>query len=155
MISIKLNTSYETKQFGLLFSKYLSGYDVICLDGDLGAGKTTLSQGILEGLGVEGGSSPTFTLIDAYENLKVPVYHIDIYRLMDNPDEIFDLGLEEYLSEKTIILIEWATLIKDKLPKDSILINLSRTDDDKRLLTLEARFENELLEEWHHENFGA
>lgn len=96
--------------------------------------------------------SPTFTLIEAYEALPIPVYHIDVYRLVDNPEEIFDLGLDEYLSRPTIVLIEWADLIKDKLPKEKIIINLKRTDDDKRVLSMEANFENEIFKEWTDEN---
>lgn len=155
MIKVKLKDSEATKLFGKTLSKYLAKYDVICLDGDLGAGKTTLSQGILTGLGVVGEvSSPTFTLIEAYEYLRVPVYHIDVYRLIENPDEIFDLGLEEYLSEPTIVLIEWASLIQNKLPKNCIYITINRTEDNMRMLSLVSNFEDELLKEWDDENFS-
>lgn len=153
MITIKLENSTQTQAFGALLSSYLAPYDILCLEGDLGAGKTTLSQGILNALGVQKEAcSPTFTLIETYEALPIPVYHIDVYRLVDNPEEIFDLGLDEYLSRPTIVLIEWADLIKDKLPKEKIIINLKRTDDDKRVLSMEANFENEIFKEWTDEN---
>ncbi len=109
------NSREETLRFGRSFSKQLKAGDVMGLWGTLGSGKTTLIQGICQGLGVKQVvNSPTFTLINEY-NGRLPVYHFDFYRL--DPDQLTDLGLEEYFYGEGICLIEWPDIAESDLPK--------------------------------------
>lgn len=102
-------TPEETLILGENLGKCLEPGDIVLLFGDLGAGKTTLTQGICKGLGLPGGEyirSPTFTLINEYQG-KIPIYHIDLYRL-ENPEEIEALGLEEVLFGNGVSIVEWS-----------------------------------------------
>jgi tRNA threonylcarbamoyladenosine biosynthesis protein TsaE len=102
-------TPEETNIFGIKLGKFLEPGDIVLLFGDLGAGKTTLTQGICKGLGLPEGEyirSPTFTLINEYLG-KFPIYHIDLYR-MDGREEIESLGLEEVLFGKGVSIVEWS-----------------------------------------------
>lgn len=99
--------------------------DVAALTGELGTGKTSLCRAIAKGLGVaEEISSPTFNVVKEYLSGRLPVYHFDVYRVSD-PDELFELGFDEYLHGDGVCLIEWADLIEDMLPADCIRIDLS------------------------------
>ena len=106
----KLNHLDETFQFAEKLSQYLKPGDVIGLEGDLGAGKTTFTKGIAKGLGIKKNiNSPTFTIIKEYTGGKYPLYHMDVYRLDDSME---DLGFDEYFHGDGITVIEWAHLIK-------------------------------------------
>src|SRR5699024_10277506 len=95
IMKIKLKGLEETKEFGIKLGKVLKSGDIVCLNGDLGAGKTTLSKSIGLGLGVDDYiTSPTFNLINEY-NGRIKMYHFDVYRL-DHVDDLYDLGFEEY-----------------------------------------------------------
>ena len=105
-MKINLNSVQDTIKFGEKFGKLLISGDIIFLNGDLGAGKTTLSKSIGEGLGVqEYITSPTFTLINEYEG-RLPLYHFDLYRL-DSYEELEELGVEDYFYGNGVCLIEW------------------------------------------------
>lgn len=111
----------ETKDFAKRFVDVLKPGDVLALEGDLGAGKTTFAKGLAEGLEIsEPIDSPTFTIIKEYQG-KIPFFHMDVYRL-DSPDE--QLGLEEYFYGEGICLIEWASHIAEWLPKETIQIRV-------------------------------
>ncbi len=153
MLKIILNNINQMQTFGNLLAKYLKPSDVIKMDGDLGAGKTSLSQSIIKSLGYKGDVvSPTFTIIEAYEIDGLKLYHVDVYRLENNPMEVFSLGLDEYLNNDSIVIVEWAKMIEKDLPKDSIKIEINRIDEDRRELILESNFENELIGEWINVN---
>lgn len=89
---------------------------VISLVGDLGAGKTVFTQGVAEGLGVKGVvNSPTFTILQVHDDGRLPLYHFDVYRIAE-PEELYEIGIEEYFYGEGVTIIEWADLIQDMLP---------------------------------------
>ena len=123
MLIIQSNSARETKMLGKKLGKSLLPGDVICLQGELGSGKTCLAQGIAEGLRIKDNLvSPTFVIVGKYEG-KFILYHIDLYRL-NNFNEIEDLGLEEFFYEKVIIIIEWAEKIKEILSKNFLEVKI-------------------------------
>jgi len=120
----------ETEEFGRRFADSLKAGSVVALIGPLGAGKTTLSQAIARGLGVtETLTSPTFTIVQEYETGRLPLYHFDVYRVSD-PDELFEMGFEDYLRRGGVCLIEWADLIEDMLPYDTITLRIDYSEDE-------------------------
>ncbi|SFF98751.1 tRNA threonylcarbamoyladenosine biosynthesis protein TsaE [Desulfotomaculum arcticum] len=133
MFSIKLKSSLETKHLGELLGSLLQPGDIVTLNGELGAGKTCMAKGIAVGLGISDHiTSPTFTLINEYTG-KTPLFHMDVYRL-GTPDELEDLGYEEYFYGQGVTLIEWAGLIEEYLPPDrlDIFINKPEGKDEYR-----------------------
>ena len=132
-----LNNPEETKKYGTEFSKSLKPNTVIALIGPLGAGKTTLTKAIAEGLGVtEMLSSPTFTIVCEYESGRLPLYHFDVYRVNDE-DELFEMGFQEYFHKGGVCLIEWADLVTDLLPKDTVVLKLDYGEtEESRVIEL-------------------
>ena len=129
----------ETKQFGRLLSRHLPERGVVLLIGDLGAGKTTLTKGIVEGLGVSPAdevTSPTYTIVHEYGD-PTRVYHVDLYRL-DTEQEVRALGFEELLERNALILIEWGERFPSQLPEDRIEITLTADDDDRRTIVIKG-----------------
>ncbi|MDD3036236.1 MAG: tRNA (adenosine(37)-N6)-threonylcarbamoyltransferase complex ATPase subunit type 1 TsaE [Candidatus Saccharimonadaceae bacterium] len=124
----------DTEDFGEKLGKLLKTGDIVCLNGDLGAGKTTLTKAIGVGLGVdEYITSPSFTLINQYRG-RVMVYHYDVYRL-EEVDELYDLGFDEYFYGDGVSIIEWADKIEKFIPEERIEIQLEKTDNpDERIL---------------------
>ena len=125
----KSESPEETQALGEKLGKTLTQGDVIALIGDLGTGKTCLTQGIARGIGTapdEVVSSPSYILINEY-NGKVPIYHIDLYRL-ENSEEIAELGLSEYMEGDGICIIEWAERMADALPDTCIKIHITLAD---------------------------
>jgi len=121
----------ETLQFGREYAASLQSGDVIALIGDLGSGKTCLIRGICQGLDVkEEVTSPTFVLINEYLG-RCPVYHFDFYRL-EKPQEVLNLGIDDYLTDDSICLIEWADRALSILPKRRIEIRLASLFDRGR-----------------------
>jgi len=107
---------------------------VICLEGDLGAGKTVFTKGIAMALGLdETITSPTFNIIKEYNEGQMPLYHMDLYRLNGNPTE---LGIDEYFDKGGIVIIEWADMIKEYLPAERLEIKIKVIDENKRLLII-------------------
>ena len=129
----------ETKKFASRLSKKFQRGQVIALNGDLGSGKTTFSQGIAEGLGIEQHvGSPTFKLVSEYIGEDLKLYHVDCYRL-NNAEEFLNLGGENLLlPDNGITLIEWANIIQELLSEDVIEIIFSRVkgEPNKRLLKI-------------------
>ena len=106
---------------------------IICLDGELGSGKTVFTKGIAKALGIEESiTSPTFTLIKEYEG-ELPLYHMDLYRLNGKIDE---LGLEEYFEKGGVVVIEWASTIRQYLPKERLEIKIKVLDENRRSIIL-------------------
>lgn len=132
---LKLNSSSaaETRRYGELFSKVLTGGDLIVLVGALGGGKTTFTKGILKGLGYRGRVlSPSFTLVREYSTKKLKAYHIDLYRL--NRKQALELGIEDFIySQDNITLIEWGDRIDRELDK-YIVVKFSYLAEDQRQL---------------------
>ena len=131
-LKIVLNSLDEAKKFGIKLGENLIVGDILCLNGNLGAGKTTLTKFIGLGLGVEEYiTSPTFALINQYKG-KIPVYHFDVYRL-ENVDELFDLGFDEYFYGSGVCIIEWADRIDKMIPKERIVIEIGRASCRERV----------------------
>ncbi|NBI07322.1 tRNA (adenosine(37)-N6)-threonylcarbamoyltransferase complex ATPase subunit type 1 TsaE [Senegalia massiliensis] len=131
MIRIITESTEQTERLGKLIGSLLNSGDIICLDGDLGAGKTTLTKSIVKGLGVdEYVTSPTFTIVNEYEG-KVHVNHFDVYRISD-VDEMYDIGYDEYMDSESVNIIEWSSIIKEILPEDRIEINIERLEKDNK-----------------------
>lgn len=129
-----INNLNETILLGKILSSSIHKKAIIALDGDLGCGKTHLTKGIALGLNINDNiKSPTFNLINEYLDGKTPLYHFDVYRL-NSIDELFLIGFDEYLKNDGIKVIEWASLIKEVLPKDTNYINIFKIphENDKR-----------------------
>ena len=123
-----ISNSYEETLDFAAKSDFDAG-SVICLYGDLGAGKTAFVQGLAKGLGVtEYITSPTFTIVNVYESGKMPLYHFDMYRLADC-DEAYEIGYEEYVYGNGISVIEWPENIADILPENRYDITISKDND--------------------------
>lgn len=132
----------ETEQLGKRIGKLLTAGQIVTLEGDLGAGKTTLTKGLAKGVAVQDiVNSPTFTIIKEYEG-RVPFYHMDVYRL-EGTDE--DLGFEEYFASDGITVIEWASMIADYLPPHYLMIRLTLQANDARKIEL-VPFGNEYVQ---------
>jgi tRNA threonylcarbamoyladenosine biosynthesis protein TsaE len=129
----------ETRRLGQTVARVLEPGDVVALTGDLGAGKTTLVQGLARGLGVEEPvMSPTFTLVREYRGT-VPIYHVDVYRL-DRIQDVLDLGFEEMLDQRAVMFIEWGDAIEAILPESFLHVQLSiAADGDDRRISLSPR----------------
>ncbi len=129
----------ETQALGQALAPILRPRDVVSLTGDLGAGKTTMVQGIARALGVgEPVLSPTFTLVRQYHGV-MPIYHLDVYRL-DRIQDVIDLGLDEMVDDDALVLIEWGDAIEGLLPEEHLQIKLSIPgDDDRRRVAISAR----------------
>lgn len=123
--------------FATTLAKYLSAGDLVLLNGDLGAGKTTLSQFIGKALGVKRNiNSPSFNIIKSYQGSNLRLHHMDCYRLEDSEE---DLGFDEYFEDEAVILIEWSQFISEFLPPSSLTINITTLNESERNIELEAQ----------------
>jgi tRNA threonylcarbamoyladenosine biosynthesis protein TsaE len=128
----------QTQRLGKRLGELSQAGDVLLLTGNLGSGKTCLTQGIAWGLGVkEYAFSPSFVIVREYHG-RLPLYHIDFYRL-DRIEEIADLGLDEYLYGQGVCVVEWADKGAALMPDEHLLINLSYISDAERSISLDAR----------------
>ena len=135
-IKIKSKSDKETQNLGTKLAKNLIGNEIILLYGEIGAGKTTFTQGLLKGLGYEGwGRSPTFVIINEY-NLKYKVNHMDFYRLNDI-SELINLGIEEYLDSTSIKIIEWPEICLPIINENQIKIRISQLANSERQVEIE------------------
>ena len=128
----------ETRTIGQQIGETLKAGDVIALIGDLGAGKTCLTQGLARGIGIASQqvvNSPSYTLINEYAG-ELPIFHIDLYRLQHH-GELIDLGLEEYLEGNGICIIEWADRMSNLLPVSYIQITMTWVDESTRRIELQ------------------
>lgn len=152
------HSTEQTQRVGERLGRLLESGDVICLEGDLGAGKTCLTQGIGRGLGVQSAiTSPTFIIVNEYPlpDRSHKLYHIDLYRVQ-NAAEASATGLEDIFFGDGICVIEWAERAREILPDDRLWVTLRYVDETKRELHFEARgarFEA-LLQRFRQEAFG-
>lgn len=124
MDTIEIAQNFESEKFPNM---------IICLDGELGSGKTVFTKGIANALGVkESVTSPTFTIIKEYDG-ELPLYHMDVYRLNGNVD---GTGIEEYFTKGGVVVIEWADTIKDILPEERLDIKFKVVGENTRILIL-------------------
>lgn len=138
MISIK--DKNEMKHFATRLVALVQPGDLVLLNGDLGAGKTTFTQFIGEALGVKRTiNSPTFNIIKSYKGKNLKLHHMDCYRLEDSDE---DLGFDEYFEDDALTVIEWNQFIEDLLPNESLTINIEVIDEMKRHITIEAKGEH-------------
>ena len=157
------HSSAQTQRLGIRLGELLQGGELILLDGQLGTGKTTFTQGLAQGLGItENVNSPTFTLLKEYTNRpqpgistgassyrKLALYHFDLYRL-DNPDEIVDLGFDDYFFSDGVSVIEWAEKAGSFWPEERLNVRLKIMSETKRGLLFIATGERycELLRQF-------
>ncbi|HLR04142.1 MAG TPA: tRNA (adenosine(37)-N6)-threonylcarbamoyltransferase complex ATPase subunit type 1 TsaE [Virgibacillus sp.] len=133
---IETRSEDETIRLAEKLASLLKPGDVITLEGDLGAGKTTFTKGIARGLGVKRVvNSPTFTIVKEYSG-ELPLYHMDVYRLEDSEE---DIGFSDYFDGDGISVVEWAQYIKDYLPGEYLNINISYVDEHKRLIKFQPK----------------
>lgn len=131
-ISYISKSANETKQFASKFTKELPAGAVVCLDGDLGAGKTQFVQGAALYLGVkEDVVSPTFNLLLEYHSGSLPLYHFDLYRF-DNIEQLEDIAFYEVIESGGLSFIEWANKFPQAIPNDAISIYIKKLDENKR-----------------------
>ena len=125
-MKIETFSAEETYKIGEQMGREAKAGDVICLIGDLGVGKTVLTQGLAEGLGItEAVNSPTFTILQVYEEGRLPLYHFDVYRIGD-VEEMDEIGYEDYFYGDGVCLIEWANLIEEILPEKYTEIRIEK-----------------------------
>ena len=128
--TLKIKDEDEARDFGLELGRCAKAGQVIALCGDLGTGKTTLTKYIACGLEVtETVNSPTFTIVKEYHSDRLPLYHFDVYRITD-PDEMYELGYEEYFYGDGVCVIEWADLIEELLPEHTIRIEIQYGENE-------------------------
>ena len=143
-MQITTHSADETQALGQRLAKRLLPGDVIAYFGDLGAGKTALTLGIAQGLGVTDlVTSPTYTIVNEYLTGRIPLFHFDMYRL-GSSDELFDIGWEDYLARGGVCAVEWSENVEDAL-RDAIHITIEKDplEPDTRRITIEggSRFE--------------
>lgn len=137
---IETNSERETLELGRRLGAEAEPGQIFSLEGDLGVGKTVLTKGMAEGLGItEPVSSPTFTIVQVYEEGRMPFYHFDVYRIAD-PEEMDEIGYEDYFYGNGICLVEWANLIEELMPPHTIHITIEKDLErgfDYRRITIE------------------
>ena len=155
---IESNSAEDTFALGKQCGQKAAAGQVYCLYGDLGVGKTVFTQGFAAGLGIKGPvSSPTFTILQVYDEGRLPFYHFDVYRIGDieemeeigyddyfyrisDPEEMYEIGFEEYIEGEGVCFIEWANLIEELLPEQYTEIHIDKDLSkgfDYRLITVE------------------
>ncbi len=131
---ITTNSELETIELAQNFESEKFENMVICLDGELGSGKTVFTKGFANGLGIEENiTSPTFTIIKEYMDGEMPLYHMDVYRLDGNTEGV---GIEEYFTKGGVVIIEWANTIKNILPEERLEIKFKVLDENRRMLVI-------------------
>lgn len=137
-MEFKITTHNEQETFELAqnFESEKFPNMVICLNGDLGSGKTVFAKGFANALGIEEEvTSPTFNIVKEYSSKEMPFFHMDVYRLDESNVEI---PFDEYFVKHGVCIIEWADLIKNELPEERLEINIRIVDEDTRLLVINA-----------------
>ena len=128
----------DTRALGERLAGQLKAGDVILLEGELGAGKSEFARGVAKGLGVqETVTSPSFTILNVYESGRLPLYHFDWYRL-ESAEELYELGMDEYLGGDGIALVEWPGICPDAVPEKHLRIRIETEGENTRRITAEA-----------------
>ena len=139
--SFSAETTYN---LGKTIGEQVRPGDIICLDGDLGVGKTVFTQGLAMGLGInEPVCSPTFTLIQEYKDGRIPLYHFDVYRI-SGPWDMDELGYEEYFFGDGVCLVEWGRLIEELLPDNTVYVTIEKNNEkgfDYRKITISCDYD--------------
>lgn len=131
-MEIILNSVEQTRRFAACLAGFLTPGMVLCLTGDLGAGKTTFTQALATALEVtEPVTSPSFTIVHEYHSGKFPLYHMDVYRVQD-ATELEDFGFDEYFAGKALVVVEWAERVEEMLPESRIHMGLYRCADENQ-----------------------
>ncbi len=143
MEQLLIKNQNDTKAFGKQLAESAKPGTIIAMIGDLGTGKTTLSKAIAEGLGVqELITSPTFAIVHQYDSGRLPFYHFDVYRIGD-PEEMYELGYEEYFFGQGVTVLEWADQIMPLIPKGTLILRLTYGDQlknpEERIYTIEYK----------------
>jgi tRNA threonylcarbamoyladenosine biosynthesis protein TsaE len=126
---IETNSAEETFALGKKLGEAAVAGAVFTLSGDLGVGKTVFAQGFAEGLGITGAvNSPTFTILQVYEEGRLPMYHFDVYRIED-PEEMYEVGFDDYLYGQGVCLIEWAEMVAEMLPEDYTAVTIAKAPE--------------------------
>ena len=171
MLDIISHSSAQTQRLGARLGELLQGGELILLDGQLGTGKTTFTQGLAQGLGItEVVNSPTFTLLKEYsgqipfpegrpnspQRVGPPLYHFDLYRL-DNPEEILDLGFEDYFYGTGVCVVEWADKADAFWPNEHVRIRMKMMSETKRglLFTATSVRYSELLRQFQKNTYAT
>lgn len=141
MESLEINSDEQMQKLGQAIGKSSQGHDLLLLSGDLGAGKTTLTKGIARALGIRRPvKSPTFTIVRESREGKMPLFHMDMYRLEDG--DLSSIDMPGYLAEDGLVVIEWPQFIIDDLPNDYLEVTIKRIDDSwdstKRIVEFKA-----------------
>ncbi len=136
------NSAAETEAIGRALAASAMPGDVYALDGDLGTGKTVFARGFARGLGIERTiASPTFTIVREYREGRLPLFHLDVYRL-ENEDELYDIGWDEYLAGGGVCLVEWASLVPEAMPEETNYVTIEKDPakgEDYRLVRLKKK----------------
>lgn len=144
---IATHSAEETRALGARLAALLRPGDVVVLRGSLGAGKSELARGVARGLGISGPvPSPSFTILNAYDEGKIPFYHFDWYRISD-PEEIGEMGLQEQLGGDGVALIEWSENGLDYLPERLLQISIRPVGESDREISFEPKGGFPFLEE--------
>lgn len=141
-MKLNVNSAQQMQDLGRVIAQTAQAHDLLLLNGDLGAGKTTLTQGIGRALGIKRPvKSPTFTIVREYPEARLPLYHMDFYRLED--DDLSSIDLNAYLAEPGMVVIEWPEVVQEQLPETFLEITIKRVDDSwdstKRIVEFDAK----------------
>ncbi|MBM7711248.1 tRNA (adenosine(37)-N6)-threonylcarbamoyltransferase complex ATPase subunit type 1 TsaE [Enterococcus xiangfangensis] len=151
---ITLVNTTATEELGKIIGRAAEPSDNLVLTGDLGAGKTTLTKGIARGLGIEQMiKSPTYTIIREYQQGRLPLYHMDVYRIEAGAG---DLGLDDYFEGDGLSVIEWGQQLGEYLPEDYLELLISKDEQDENLRQIELlahgeqaqRFQTRIMKAW-------
>lgn len=148
-MKLEIDSAQEMQKLGASLAKTAQAHDLLLLNGDLGAGKTTMTQGLGRELGIRRPvKSPTFTIVREYREGKMPLFHMDFYRLEN--DDLSSIDLNSYLAEPGMVVIEWPQLIMDDLPDDYLQLTIKRVDDSWNSTKREIEFiaKGERNEKW-------
>ena len=141
-MKIEINSASEMQKLGAGLAHNAEPHDLLLLNGDLGAGKTTMTQGLGRALNIRRPvKSPTFTIVREYREGTMPLFHMDFYRLEN--DDLSSIDLNSYLAEPGLVVIEWPQLIMDDLPDEYLQLTIKRVDDSwnstKRMIEFEVK----------------
>ena len=136
---MRTHSPEETRELAEKLSRQLQAGDVLLLLGDLGAGKSEFTRGLAQGLGIQGTvASPSFTILNVYEDGRVPLYHFDWYRL-NSAEELYEMGMDEFLGGDGIAVVEWPSQCPEAIPADYLEISLTPMGESEREITITPR----------------